>query len=114
MALDVGDVSFDYEETAELFPGRNKTYNRGSSGSGYKRFARASDAIRFAIEELPRELLVGAYLQVDEMRFDSAGIRGLYDRPDYPHARRPPVAANKTASNNTASNNPVRAARKRQ
>jgi hypothetical protein len=54
---------------------------------GYKRFARAADAIRYAIEEMPAEFLVGAFLEVNEERFDSAEIRRLYERPDYPLER---------------------------
>jgi hypothetical protein len=79
-------VLFDYESEAELFPGRNKKWK--GHALGYRRFARAGEAIRFAIEELPRELLLGAHLQVDEARFDSAGIRRLYDSPHYPLVRR--------------------------
>jgi hypothetical protein len=49
---------------------------------------RAADAIRFAIERLPPKLLVGACLEVDEVRIDSHGIRQLYDSVDYPLLRR--------------------------
>jgi len=45
-------------------------------------------AIRFAIEELPAELLPGARLEVDEMIFDRDEIRRLYDSEDYPLVRR--------------------------
>jgi len=55
---------------------------------GYGRFARAADAIRFAIEELPPELLLAAELKVAEERFDGDGIRLLYESVDYPLTRR--------------------------
>jgi hypothetical protein len=77
-------AAFDYNAAAELFP------SRGMRGRpvGYHRFTRAADAIRFAIEELPPQALVGAWLEVSEERFDAAGIRRLYDRPDYPLNRK--------------------------
>jgi hypothetical protein len=56
---------------------------------GYRRFAIAAEAIRFAIEELERKHLAGACLEVDEERFDGTGIRRLYDSDDYPHSQRP-------------------------
>lgn len=76
---------FDYESAAELFSTRIRTTRR--QPLGYRRFARAADAIRFAIEELPRELLAGTWLEIDEARFDSGGIRRLYDSADYPLVR---------------------------
>jgi hypothetical protein len=77
---------FDYGMNAELFaskggPGRRQPL-------GYKRFARAAEAIRFAIENLPPQRLAGAYLEVDESRYASAEIRRLYESSDYPLARR--------------------------
>jgi hypothetical protein len=79
-------TAFDYGTQAELFPTRvRKSKPRPL---GYKRFARAADAIRFAIEELPADLLVGAYLEVDEARFNYQGIRQLYESADYPLPRR--------------------------
>ena len=34
------------------------------------------------------DLLLGAFLEVEEERFDGKGIRALYDSPDYPLPRR--------------------------
>jgi hypothetical protein len=74
-------VAFDYGVPAELFPARNRKYRRQSFG--YRRFARAADAIRFAIEELPPELLLGAFLEVDGERYGSEEIRRLYQNSSY-------------------------------
>ena len=79
-------AAFDYGLSAELFPTRSRTTRR--QPIGYKRFDRAADAIRFAIEDLPPELLIGAYLEVDEQRFDGPAIRRLYDSERYPLHRR--------------------------
>lgn len=79
-------TTFDYGTTAELFPTRSRKAIR--QPVGYKRFARAADAIRFAIEDLPPALLLGAYLEVDEERFDGEDIRRLYESDRYPLARR--------------------------
>lgn len=78
--------AFDYSAEAELFPCRNKKSSRRTIG--YRRFGRAADAIRFAVEELGAELLAGAYLEVDEARYDIGGIRRLYESVDYPLLRR--------------------------
>jgi hypothetical protein len=82
---------FDYALEAELFPTRSR--KTGRHNFGYKRFARAADAIRFAIEDLPPSLLVGAHLEVDEERFDAAGIRRLYEDVAFPLPRRGSAAA---------------------
>ena len=79
------DERFDYQATAELFPGKN--HRLRSRVLKYMRFAHAADAIRFAIEKLPAEVLLGAYLEVNEKRYDSRGIRHLYDDSEYPFSR---------------------------
>jgi hypothetical protein len=90
-AVNLNDqATFDYSTEAELYPTRSRKARR--QPMGYRRFSRAADAIRFAIEELPADLLIGAYLEVDERRFDSSGIRQLYESPDYPLTRRADVS----------------------
>ncbi len=85
VAVEQAIVRFDYKAEAELFPSRNRKSRR--QPIGYRRFGRAADAIRFAIEELPPEFLLGACLEVDEERYDRGGIRRLYESMDYPLIR---------------------------
>lgn len=80
------NAKFDYSSEAELFPTRNRKFKRQSFA--YRRFEQAAEAIRFAIEELPTDLLLGAYLVIDEERYDGVAIRRLYDSASYPLARR--------------------------
>jgi hypothetical protein len=94
--------TFDFNAEAELFPTRSRASRR--QPMGYKRFSRAADAIRYAMEELPAEFLVGAYLEVNEERFDSLEIRRLYERPDYPLER-----ARRTTSAALSAERPMRA-----
>jgi hypothetical protein len=77
-------AEFDYAAAAELFALRRRL----PRPFAYKRFEQAAEAIRFAIEELPRECLPGALLEVDEQRYGSEDIRRLYESAKYPFARR--------------------------
>lgn len=79
-------LEIDYDAAAELFPTRRRPSGRQSFG--YRRFAQAAQAIRFAIEDLPPECLVGAFLEVEERRFGCEEIRRLYQSAGYPLARR--------------------------
>ena len=79
------DERFDYQAEAELFSGKN--IHVKSRVFKYMRFDHAADAIRFAIERLPATILLGACLEVNEKRYDSRGIRSLYDRAEYPFPR---------------------------
>ena len=77
---------FDYKAPTELFSSKNIRVQ--SRVVKYLRFKHAAEAIRFAIEKLPADVLLGAYLEVDENRYDCRGIRSLYERPEYPFPRR--------------------------
>lgn len=77
---------FNYSAEAELFPPRSR--KSGTRCVGYRRFEHAADAIRFAVEEIPRDLLVGACLEVTDVRLDSREILRLYESIDFPLARR--------------------------
>jgi Arc/MetJ-type ribon-helix-helix transcriptional regulator len=72
---------FDFHAPAELFPSRNrKVVNKVK----YRRFEKAAEAIRFAVEELPDAQLLGAYIQIDEQRLGHQEIRKLYASEHYP------------------------------
>ena len=72
---------FDLNAPAELFPSRNRKI---ANKVKYRRFDRASDAIRFAVEELPEALLLGAYIEINEERLGHKDIRALYEDANFP------------------------------
>jgi hypothetical protein len=74
----------NYGAPAELFPCRIKN---GQGKIKYKRFETAAEAIRFVVEEVPASALRGAYLEVDEARFERHEIQCLYDSAAYPLCR---------------------------
>ncbi len=90
-SIETTNSPLDYRAAAEFFVRRtSKSWHKPL---GYRRFDEAAKAIRFAIEELPPELLLGSYLEVDEVRYDGDGIRRLYESADYPLARRAAASA---------------------
>jgi hypothetical protein len=84
-------IVFNYDAAADLFGYSNPAAKKGRrvrrQPLDYRRFARAADAIRFAIEEMPPQMLASVCLEVDEIRFDGEGIRELYDSAAYPLTR---------------------------
>src|SRR3979409_1976471 len=84
-------AAFSFNTAAELFPAAIRKKKR--AGFAYRRFGTAAEAVRFAIEELPADSLNGAYLQVDEARFDQSGIRTLYESQECPTGAPPRPAA---------------------
>jgi hypothetical protein len=92
--------AFSFNKSAELFPAAIRKKKR--AGFAYRRFDTAADAVRFAIEELPADSLNGAYLQVDEARFDQNGIRTLYNSKDFPLARRTPAESDSVEAGTSA------------
>jgi hypothetical protein len=77
---------FDYDAAAELYFGHSGVGARRKVG--YRRFSHACDAVQFAVEQLPRTQFDGAFLEVNDDRFNAAEIRLLYERADFPLAKR--------------------------
>ncbi len=88
---------FDYSAPAELFPSRNR---KVASKVKYRRFPKAAEAIRFAIEELPEPLLLGATIQIDDQRLGHQEIRALYESEGYPLKK--PAKKSKDSANRQA------------
>jgi hypothetical protein len=86
---------FDFNAPAELFPSRNRKI---ANKVRYRRFDTAADAIRFAVEELPEPLLLGAYIEINEARLGHKDIKALYESDSYPLAKATPAAAANAAS----------------
>jgi hypothetical protein len=80
------NMTFDYDRPAELFMAKRR--GGAKQPLGYRRFATAAEAIRFAIEEFPAVRTLGAWMQVGDDRFNSDHIQQLYDSTDYPLQRR--------------------------
>jgi hypothetical protein len=75
-------MAFDYNSPAELFLPKPKG-GGGRGPIGYRRFATAAEAIRFAVENFPAVKTPGAWMQVGDERFESDEICRLYESKDY-------------------------------
>jgi hypothetical protein len=75
----------DYCMEASLFYA--KSANSKQKALVFRRFARAAEAIRFAVEDLAPKLLQGCSLEVDEAHYFGQEIRPLYDDSAFPLRR---------------------------
>lgn len=83
--MKIDTTRFDYGTPAELFMAKRKGGAR--QPLGYRRFATAAEAIRFAIEDFLAVRTLGAWMQVGDARFDSDDIQRLYESTEYPLRR---------------------------
>jgi hypothetical protein len=73
---------FDYTAPAELFAVQGRT------GLRYRRFGNAAQAILYAVEKLPANLLLGTRIEVRRHHYDAKQIRALYESEAFPIARK--------------------------
>jgi hypothetical protein len=78
--------AFDYGSEAGLFSVKGLKFKQ--KHLGYRRFEHAAEAIRFAIEELPLDVLRCASLEADDAVYMGSEIRKLYESEGYPLQRR--------------------------
>jgi len=86
---------FNYHAPAELFPSRNR---KAPSKVKYRRFDKAAEAIRFAIEELAEPQLLGAYIEIETGRLGHREIRELYESAEYPLKKKKKAPATAAAA----------------
>ena len=77
-------TEFDYSAPAELYAAQ------GRQGFRYRRFLNAGEAIRYAVEKLPTNLLPGTRLKVENREYVGKQIRSLYESKRYPLTRKSP------------------------
>ncbi|WMT92707.1 hypothetical protein [Pelagibacterium sp. H642] len=77
-------VDFDYAARAELYPGKR---SRRLRTIGYHRFDTTAEALRYAIEQMPPELMADAIIETAQHRFGADQITELYADDAYPLPR---------------------------
>jgi hypothetical protein len=78
--------ALDYSMEAALFFAKGSKLR--DKALEYRLFVRAAEAIRFAIEDLPSNILRGCSREVGEDRYVGDAILGLYESVDFPLSRR--------------------------
>lgn len=81
---------FDHDAEADLY------FGHGGAGISrkrisYRRFAQASAAVKFAIEQLAPAAFNSTFLEVQDERFNSEEIRALYENAGFPLPRQAPA-----------------------
>jgi hypothetical protein len=79
-------AAFDYSMEAALFFAKRSQFRQ--QALEYRQFVRAAEAFRFAIEDLPSNVLRGCSLEVGEDRYVGVANLGLYESVDLPLPRR--------------------------
>ena len=82
-------AAVNYSAPADLYPARNRFRK---SPLRYMRFDSIAEAVRYAIEESPRDQLGGMLIESEEQRFQGEAIDALYKSADYPLPR-PAISA---------------------
>lgn len=86
---------FDFTAPAELYSARG--HGRRAPLS-YRRFATAAEAIRYAVEQIPKNLSAAAYIETGEQTITHKELRELYDSPEYPLERKPEEPADEASA----------------
>lgn len=76
----------DYRMEASLYYAKGGNTKRKSLV--FRRFPKAAEAIRFAVEELAPRVLDSCSLEVNETHYFGRQIRPLYESGDFPLRRR--------------------------
>jgi hypothetical protein len=76
---------FDFQAPAEIFASRGR--GAAKRPVTFHRFDSAAEAIRFVMEKLPADMLIGTVMEIGEERFLGNDIKRLYGSTDYPLVR---------------------------